>query len=436
MRTEMQWGRRGVAGVAAALLLGLGLAGLSACGGSKSSSSGSGNVRLLNATSGYASLDLAVDAAAVNTGLAFGAVGSYASANSNGAATVISSTGSTAALSSVSRSLAKDGHFTLVAYGSSGALKTFVLSEDVAAPVAGLASLQVVNLAPDAGAVDVYLTGSTDTLDNATPLAANLGVANSLLPAPVTAGTYRLRVTGNGDKTDLRLDASGLVLGGAQVASLVLSESLGGVLVNSVLLVQQGKAAALTNTQARLRLVSAVSGAGSVTLNVAGTALVGGVSPNVGGYGQVLGSSGAPVLLAVNGKPVAVANLALSPGGDYTLLVWGDAAAPGVTLLTDDNRYPATITGAKLRLVNATSGAPVAFTLKADFSVVAQSVAQGQASALTNVLASSNMRLDVSSGSNAAVYSLTGATISGKGLYTMYMLGDSAAPVADLRKER
>lgn len=436
MRTEMQWQRRGVV-LGAALLLGLGLAGLSACGGSKESSNGTGSLRLLNATSGYASLDLAVDTAAVNTGLAYGAVGSYGGANSSGATTVVSSTGSTAALSSVSRSLAKDGHFTLVAYGSSGALKTFVLQEDVAAPAGGLTNLQVLNLAPDAGAVDVYLTGSTDALAGATPLAANLGAGSSLPYTNVTAATYRLRVTGSGDKTDLRLDVNGLVLGGAQVVSLILSEGVGGVLVNSVLLVQQGKAAALTNTQARLRVVSAVSGAGIVTADVAGTAVASAVvAPNIGSYTQVIGSSGAPVALTVNGNPVAVANLALSAGGDYTLLVWGNAAAPGVTLLTDDNRYPATVGSAKLRLVNATSGAPVALTLKADFSAVAQSVTQGQASAFTSVVASTSMRLDVSSGSNASVYSLTGATITGKGLYTMYILGDSAAPVADLRKDR
>ena len=104
--------------------------------------------------------------------------------------------------------------------------------------------------------------------------------------------------------------------------------------------------------------------------------------------------------------------------------------------MVDDNRFPTVTGGAKIRLVNATAGTATALTMKADFSAVADTVAQGQASAYANVTASSAMRIDVSSASNPSIYTLTGATIAAKGLYTVYMLGDSAAPVGDPRKVR
>jgi hypothetical protein len=408
--------------------------------GSGSSSSGTANVRLLNATAGYGSLDLALDTVVANKAVLSGAVGSYASASTSGVSTVVSVTGSTSALSTATRTLSKDTHYTLIAYGSSGALKTALIQEDVAAAAANVTSLQVLNLAPDAGAVDVYLTGNNDAIDSATAMATNIGTGSSLPYTSVTAGTYRLRVTGAGSKTDLRLDVQGLVLTSTQVASLVLTEGAGGVLVNSVLLVQQGAATGTTlaNSQARVRVIAAVSNGAIVTANVAGSAVATGVTaPNIGAYTQVAASTGAPVVLSVNNVQVPVANQLLLNAGDYTMLVWGDAAAPQVTLLADDNRFPTVTGNANVRLINASSGAATSLTMKVDFSVVAQSVGQGQASAYTNVPASTTSRLDVTSATGTpAAYTTSPVTFVAKGLYTFYVLGDSAAPLQDFRKER
>ena len=422
----------------AAMAMWAGVAMLAACG--SSSSNGPASLRMVNASSGYPSLDLLIDAVAANTAVTLGSVGSYANAASSGVSTVVTNTGSTAALSTASRTLTKDVHYTLVAYGSSGALKTALIQENVAAPAANVTSLQMLNLAPDAGAVDVYLTGNTDSLDNASANASGLASGSTLTYTPVTSGTYRLRVTGAGDKTDLRLDAQGLVLGSTQVASLIIAGSSGGVLVNGVLVLQQGAASLLVNTQARVRVVAAVSGNGRVTASVAGTTLVNAVaSPNIGSYTRVLGSTGAVPMVTVNNVPVAVANLMIPAGGDYTLLVWGDAANPQTTLIVDDNRYPTVAGNAKIRLLNGLTGTATPLTLKADFSVVAQSVDVGQISLFANVAASTTMRLDVSSPTTSAVSTLTGVTVAAKGLYTMYVLGDAtqgALPAADFRKER
>ncbi len=421
--------------MALGLVLALGL--LSACGGGSEAPRDTASLRLLNATTGYAGLDLAADNGTVNSGVALGAVGAYASVGTAGVALVVSHSGAAGALASTSRTLAKNEHVTLVAYGAAGALKTVFIAEDLAAPANALTRVQVQHLAPDAGALDVYLTGADDALASATPLAPALAAGSAQAASNVIAGNYRLRITGSGDKADLRLDVPGLVLGGGQVGTLVLSQGAGGVLVGAVWLVQQGKAAALANPQARLRVVSALAAGARVSLSVAGTAVASAsVSPAITPYTAVPADAAAPVQLTVNNAPVAVASPALLAGGDYTVLVWGDAGAPSTTWVSDDNRYPTALGGAKLRLVNATSGTPVALTLKADFSVVVTALAPGQASAFAPVPATSGARLDVSSASNATLGTLTGVNLAARGVYTLFMLGDSAAPVADLRKDR
>jgi len=52
-------------------------------------------------------------------------------------------------------SVAKDSHFVVVAYESGGVVRTTVIAEDTAAPVAGTASLRVFDAATDAGAIDI-----------------------------------------------------------------------------------------------------------------------------------------------------------------------------------------------------------------------------------------------------------------------------------------
>ena len=418
----------GCAGAALVLLAG--------CGSSSSSGSDTASVRLLNASTGYPSLDLALGTTATNTAITPGAAGSYANVATSGVSTVITATGSSAALSSISRTFTKGTHYTLAAYGQAGALKTVIIAEEVAAAAGGQASLQMLNLALDAGTVDIYLTGSTDLLADATPVASSVAAGGSAPFTTLTAGTYRLRVTGAGDKTDLRLDAQGLVLGSTQVATLLLSGGAGGVLVNSVLVQQQGTAAALNNTQARVRVVSALSSGASVTAQVGGIVQPGVTAPNIGSYFQVTGGGTVPVVLTVNGNAVGAASQPLLPGGDYTLLLWDLAGAPQVKMVIDDNRYPTVAGNAKIRLINGTTGTATALTLKANFSAVGGSISPGQATDYVNVAANSAMRLDVSSGSSPApLYTLSGPVVA-KGLYTMYMFGAGAAPVGDFRQDR
>lgn len=420
---------------AAAAVAWLAVAVLAGCGGS--SDGDSAQLRLLNASTGYTSLDLYVDDEKKNSAIAYGATGGYVDVSTDSITTALKSAGGSTTLSSASRTLSGDTHYAIVAYGWSGALKTALIEENVESPASGKTKLMVLNTATDAGSVDVYLTGSDESLEDATAVASSVSGGSTAGYNKVSSGSYRLRVTGAGDKTDLRLDIDGLTLSSAKVQTLIITPGSGGVLVSALLYTQQGSVTSLTNTQARVRVVGSVSSNGLVSAYMSGTTLLSSSSsPTIGSYYTLTAGSLTPTVV-VNGSTLSTSAQTFSAGGDYTLLVWGDAASPQVALITDDNRLPTSSSYAKFRLVHAVANYSNTLTLQIDYSAVASNIAAGAASSYTSVAAESGTaRYDVTASGGTTLYSLTDATITAKGVYTMFALGDSTTPVFSLRKER
>ncbi len=413
----------------------LGAALLGGCGGN--SSSGSAQLRLLNASVGYPSLDMAVNGTVQNSAVAYGTAGNYVGVSTDAITTSVAIAGSGTSLSTASRTLGKDVHYTQVAYGWQGQIKTALIQEDTAAAPSGSASLSVLNLAPDAGNVDVYLSGANDPISNATLVATNVAGGSGSGFSQVGAGTYRLRVTGYGDNTDLRLDVQGLTLSSTQVATLILTSTSGGLLVNAIGMQQQSTVSAYTNTLARARVVAAVSGNGKVSLTLGSTTIATGMtSPNPYAPYAQLTSGTLPVTLSVNGAAVAVPDQALTAGHDYTFLVWGDVASPQMTLIDDDNRLPTNASNAKIRLVNAMNGSAAApLTLVSDIAgTMANNVDVGTASPFfANLPGSTSVRLQVISPLQVTpLVDLQNQNILPKSVYTMFVFGDPTTSPSSL----
>jgi hypothetical protein len=425
--------RRLLAGAAGTTLL-------AACGGQvEEDVDDVARVRLLNATAAYPSMDLLVGDTRRNTGIGSGAVGAYASLKPGTYTTAVTSAGSASTLASTSRTLAEGKAYTVVAYGALGDVATALLEENASAAASGQAKLMVLNAAPDAGSVDVYLTGATESLDNASPVASGVAGGNAVGYATLNAGTYRLRVTAAGDKNQLRFDAPGLVLSSTQVATLVVTPTVASVLTQALLLTQQGGVSALANTLARVRVVASVAENARVSASVGSTSLmVAGIS-SVGAYTTV--AAGTPAFsLVVNNQPVSTQNVALAAGTDTTLLVWGAVATPQLVQLTDDNRLPASSsTQARLRLVHVANGLDGGLTMTADATPIATDVPAGSASAYASVAGGSTQRVIVSSPLVAAPLYSSDVTLAARGVYTLFVLGDRSTSVGlstALRKER
>lgn len=426
------WGRL-AAGLLGMPLLG----GMAACGGS--SNDGATDVRLVNASAGYPSLDFFLDGTLSASSVAYGNVSDYIGTDAAVHTTAFNVAGSSTAVLSQTRSIAKDAPVTLIAYGWAGALKTFALTDTESAPASGYASVLVYNAAPDAGSIDVYVGGTGDDVSNATAVAYAVA-PNSSDGAGyvlVTAGTYRLRVTASGDASTVLLDTSGLTLGSGQVLCVAVTSGSGGELVNALSIVQGGAVTALLNPMARLRLVNAVTAGAETTASFNGTTLASAATaPSVGGYVGVPAGTAVPAV-AVAGTPVNLPAQTLAAGGDYTLLVWGDATAPQYTLVSDDNRLPTGTGAVKMRLVNALSSA-APLTLTADYTALVDNLAQGQASAFATLTTTSLNDLQVSTGGTVLYEDSDGLALIAQGLYTVFMFGAPTVGGARfvLRRER
>lgn len=75
-----------------------------------------------------------------------------------------------------------------------GAVANFQTVDDNTAPAAGQTKIRVVNLAPAAGAVDVFITPAGADLTTATPAASGLAVAAASGYVSMAAGTYVVRI--------------------------------------------------------------------------------------------------------------------------------------------------------------------------------------------------------------------------------------------------
>jgi hypothetical protein len=403
--------------------------------------SGHTNLRLVNVSPGYTSLDLYANDIDDDTdtqrvaAVAYETVSGYTELGSGTYNVKLKRSGVTSTLLTMSsKQLADDTHHTFVAFGSTGHFSSIQVSDDVTPPDGGRAKVQVLNVA-EAGSLDVYLTESSVSLDDATPVVAGVAAGASSAVSTIDSGDYRLRVTGASDSDDLRLDVANITLASREVVSLILTATQGGVLVELLTLPQQGSLTKFANTKARIRGAVGTT-SGPVLMRVGGVGVVNGAVGIVGNYAQVEAGN-VPVVLSVNGVGVAVPNQTLVAGGEYTLLAWTNADGTQATLIADDNRLPTASGKAKIRVLNGLSSLNVPVTLAVDFSPIAEGIALGQASAFTEIDDGSDYQLDVTNTDTAAnLLTKTSVTLTSAGVYTLFMSASGTTVSGTLRKDR
>lgn len=411
---------------------------LTACGGG--GGSGTASVRVVNATLSHPSVNLLVSASPAASGVAADTVSSYIGIPSGSPMLQVNDTASGTSLATTTPSLSGDLHYAVVAFENAGTVRTAVIGEDTAAPAAGSASLRVFDTTSDAGALDVYVTAPTVDLATVTSPTFSVNATNAVQASGFSTfapGTYRVRVTGAGDRSDMRLDIPSVTLASLQIATVILTPTVGGTLVNGSVLLQQDAYAASRNANVRLRLAAAVTPGATVTANAGAAPIATGLTaPAVGGYVTV--PAGAAIGIALNGAPVAAPAAAPVAGSDATLLVYGAPGTATTSFVLDDNHLPASNSTLKLRLLNGLTGAATPLSLTANFAVVASNIAPAAVSSYSVVGATSTLRLDVTTPSSPTSIYPGGAalTVPGNAVYTLFMLGDAAAPVPLLRRDR
>jgi hypothetical protein len=397
---------------------------------SDSSSGNTATVRVVNATTQRTAVGLLIDELPRETAIERDAAsatyrvtaGSHTLALTNSSGTTLTGTSTT--------TFTAGSATTLVAWtGDNNTVKYLSMNDREAAPASGRAKLLVFHAARDAGTLDVHLTPATETLGDA-PLLGNVTPGNGSTGfSTVNAGSHRLRVLKAGSvlDSDVRLDTT-VTLPDAGVAALVITPSTGGVLAHALLLRPATAVTALTNTQARVRILSALPTNLSVAGTVNGATLpLLGTSPGFGSYALVPAGASTPQV-TVNGGTLAGASWTAAPGSDTTLFVWGTAAAPQFATLSDDNRLPSSPSAARIRLLHGLGNLAQNLTLNIAGATVT-TASQGNMSPVASVSAVTDTTLSVTSSSTAAsVYELTGKTLDANSVYSVFLLGDSSLP--------
>jgi hypothetical protein len=421
-----------------AVLAALSLSGCDSGGGSKHA-----QVRLLNVSPGYTSLDLYANGGDDDTdqqriaAVEYDTVSSYTELESGSYNVKFKRAGITSTLQTISnQQLADETHTTFIAFGSTGHFSALGMNDDVTAPDSGLVKVQLLNAA-EAGTVDVYLTESSVSLDDATPVFSAVTAGGTGAATSIDSGDYRLRVTGASDSDDIRLDVPSITLDSEQVVTLILTATQGGVLVDVVLLPQQGSMTKIANTKARVRGAVGIANGTQVTLRVGAASLLNNNAVGVvGAYAQVDAGSAA-VALGVNGAAVTVPNQTLTAGGEYTLLVWSNADGTQTTLISDDNRLPSSSSKAKVRIMNGLSALSVPVTLFVNFFPELENIPLGQASAFAEVDDGTDYQLDVSNADTAdPLLTKTAVTLQESSVYTLFMSSSGGTVSGTLRKDR
>ena len=415
---------------------------LASCGGG-GGGGGNAKIRLLNLSTGYNSLDLITNVEADDddddetqaSGVALETVSSYAELDPDDYTIKLKRTGSGSVLRSfTAEQLVEDTMNTYVAFGEVGQFGALRLDDTQDEADAGETKLSVANLS-SAGSVDVYITDPDVDLSDTTPVVSSVGAG--FVSIAVDSGTFRLRVTAAGDNADVRLDVSGFSLADRGVAALIFTSTQGGTLANALYMPQEGQPTKLLNTKSRVRAAIAVANGANASVQVAGTSVLATATAGVISSRYTLLPSGSqPVTLVVNGAAVAVPNVSLTAGADYTLLVWGTAASPQASLVIDDNRLPTGVQ-TKLRLLNGMSTLAAPLTLSLDFSPVIEGTPVGQVSDPVEVTSGTDRQFDISNTSTAAsILTRTGLSLQSASVYTFFMTDNGATPIGVLRRDR
>ena len=273
----------------------------------------------------------------------------------------------------------------------------------------------------------------SETLQAAVALQSGLAVDAVSSNLDLSSGTWRLRVTGAGSKTDLRLDVSGLTLGSRQIRTLVLVPGPGGVLLKALLWAQQSDIEVQPATLARVRIATGLT---DVSATVAGTALLAPLnSAAVTAYSAVPSGDQSVVIGAGTATPVT-SSFNLTPGGDYTLLLMGGDTAPTQSWLVDDNSLPSDRTQAKVRLVNGVHGLAGGLSLTVDASPVAVNVGAGTASVYASQTPSTIAQVAVAAAGTGTLFSKAEQTFSANTTYSVFLLGAAASTTGVVRADR
>lgn len=206
----------------------------SACGDSEGPAS-IARVRFLHAAQGLAAVDFRSGGTTRSAAQAFSTAWSAEATLPTGASAFTARlTGGATDLASTNTTLANGARYSVVLAKRPTSDTLVVYTDTAATPAVDKALVRVLNVAPAAGAVDVYVTAVGADLATATPQATAVAFLARSAYIEVASGAQRVRVTNAGTKTVV-LDLNPITLPSRGVRGIaVLDNAAGGLPLQGV----------------------------------------------------------------------------------------------------------------------------------------------------------------------------------------------------------
>lgn len=344
------------------LLLGI----LGACSwnddsGSSMADTPTAKVRVVHASPDAPAVDVQVDGKQVLSDVPFQGASPYLELGTHASLKVLAAGTSNAVIDVADLDLTPDTYYTILAAGKLADIHPLVIEDDPMAPAAGNARVRVIHAAPDAPAVDVYVTAPGADLGTAQPTLAGAAFEDASDYLPVPADDYRIRVTAAGDKTVL-YDSGTITLDDGAILSIAAVGSTGYVAPIDLLALtgdDNTPVLSLPDNRAEVRVMHLSPDAPNVDVYVDGNQVLSDVPfKAISDYLRIPGGTH-NLEITATGSSSAVASLSadLASGQAYSVAAVGLLSNIALQATADDLSLP-DAGNAHLRAYHASPDAP------------------------------------------------------------------------------
>lgn len=408
---------------------------LAGCGKS-GNGSGSAQLRILNAFSQAAAIDVTVQTSKVATSLPFQSMTQYANIDSGTPTFTVGVSGAATTLVNTTYNVSSGTKYTYIVFGPLTSVGAILGNDSFTDPGNGFFSLRIINAAPGLSAVDVYLTPPGADITSTAPSLGNVSYgATSAFVAIANSAGFEIRVTPNGTK-EVIFDSTTKTFADHTATDLVVFGKGSGKLVNVALLNHDssGTGTLVDNLLAQYKFINASQAASALNVFVDGTLQLSNIPyTGVSNYQKTAAGSHTFRVEATSTPGAALLTLpqTLAPATDTSIALAGTAGALTALVLKDDNLPPPAGT-AGVRVVNVAAGGS-GFDVFVNFSKQVSGLAVNSASPYLNFNAAANTgtvyEFDFNTaGTTTAVLKLTSVLLTSGHKYTIYIAGPSAAP--------
>src|ERR1700694_2113698 len=232
---------------------------LTGCSKSNSNNNGSAQLRILNAFSEAAALNVSVASTSIAAGLPFQGLTQYTNITSGTPMFTVSAAGASTTLINTTYNVSSGAKYTYIVFGPLTGAGAILGNDAFNDPGNGFFSVRVVNAAPGSTAVDIYLTAPGADISSSAPSLGNIsyGVTSTFSPI-ATSASFEIRVTPTGTK-EVIFDSIPKTFAEHSATDLVVFGKGSGKLVNVALLTHDnaGTGTIVDNLLAQYKVVNA-----------------------------------------------------------------------------------------------------------------------------------------------------------------------------------